>query len=202
MHEWLQVIMTVRNPNPSPVTESSLCVSLQGTLWHVYVRVHAPTYAHLRHIPSLCICASVSVTISYASDLDRSVIYIDIIVLTHTQLVSTGVQQPKMTKKDNLKLVALTDGHASTVRDGASVILGSHVRQEASRRSGLLAGLASTQGLAELPGHIQADDFHLWQAACVVDCDLTMRQLPKILQVRMRSYATAAAKLETSPPRS
>lgn len=85
-----------------------------------------------------------------------------------------------------VSFVALTEESAEGTPADSAVIIGNHVRPEAAGRSDMLSGVSSTQGLAGLPGQLRPEDVHLWQTACLVDCEPSTSQLSTILKVRHR----------------
>lgn len=83
------------------------------------------------------------------------------------------------------KIAVLHDDHgAGTSR--SPVVLASHIRVDAAKRSELLSAISSTPGSASLPKGISIDDIRLWQAAgtgAVTD-RLSASEVAKVFQVR------------------
>lgn len=63
-------------------------------------------------------------------------------------------------------------------------VIGQYIIPEASTRSGLLSGIASTTGQAPLPESVSPDDWQLWQAACAQKGPPSTEELITILKVR------------------
>lgn len=93
-----------------------------------------------------------------------------------------------------LEVMAATDGKETLVTlteempevdDSTSVVIGNLVRSDVACRSDVLSGVRNTNGLAGLPGHLRPEDVHLWQTACLVDCEPSTAQLITILKVRL-----------------
>lgn len=87
-------------------------------------------------------------------------------------------------KKPRHGIVALAEGNGALSEMGHHVIVGDCILPDTAERSGLLAGIANTHGLAALPATVLPEDVQLWQAACVLGCEPPTDELATIIRVR------------------
>ena len=66
------------------------------------------------------------------------------------------------------------------------VVVGDRLRMQAmaSVRSDLLSGIRNMIGMASLQNTVSAEDFRLWQTACLVSCQPSTTECVTILKVR------------------
>jgi len=79
--------------------------------------------------------------------------------------------------------VSLVENATTPSEDEQVVVVGHCVAKTAIRRSNLLKGIETTEGLACLPGKISQEKLKLWEAACVANIDLHSFELSSVLKV-------------------
>lgn len=100
----------------------------------------------------------------------------------YTATVGTS-EQPNPLKRSYVTLAQNADS-LSHHEQSEAVVIGNRVSEKAVRRSGLLSGLAETEGLASLPARLSSDDIQLWEAAYVMNVDMSSEDLAAVLHVR------------------
>lgn len=80
--------------------------------------------------------------------------------------------------------VALAENLENTQEEESLVVIGNCVSANAIRRSGLLSGIESTEGIASLPSQLSPEDVKLWETSYLVDIELPLDELVTVLKVR------------------
>ena len=88
---------------------------------------------------------------------------------------------PAGTKKR--RFIALADDNNQQDESKAPVVVGNRISEAAIRRSGLLDGIESTDGLASLPSTISPADVKLWESAYLLQVTPPLPELIAVLKV-------------------
>lgn len=88
-------------------------------------------------------------------------------------------------KKRKRSCVALADNSDVANIENPGLI-GNVLSERAIRRSALLSGIETTEGLASLPPQLSPEEVKLWETAYLVHANLLTDDLVTVLKVRLR----------------
>lgn len=95
----------------------------------------------------------------------------------------SSVEEVRGSKRGYVTLAQSNDKPSTSNDDDDAVVVGVRVSRKVVRRSGLLAGIKDTEGLASLPAGLCPQDVKLWETACTFNIETRVDELVTILQV-------------------